>query len=366
LVIKERVRLGSRSYDIIIGPDVLTGAGGKIARISKRALVVTNRRVYGLFGRKLAQGLDQAGVRWEALLLPDGERYKNMAAVEKIHDRLVKGRYDRDAVIVALGGGVTGDIAGFAAATYMRGIKLAQAPTTLLSQVDSSVGGKTGVNHPRGKNLIGAFYQPGVVLADISALRTLPDEDIRCGVAEVIKYGLIASAKFFKYLEGAIEALTALEPGVTLEVVRRSCRIKAGVVSEDEKESGKRAILNFGHTVGHAIEAVTGYRRYKHGYAVAMGIVTASILSEMKGGLKKAGDVGRITSLISRAGLPVAIPKSISDKELYKAMKHDKKAKAGSLRFALLDGIGRCEINGNVTKKEIYEALRRSRHVEKK
>ncbi|VAX14737.1 3-dehydroquinate synthase [hydrothermal vent metagenome] len=362
MAIKERVRLGSRSYDIFIGPDVLTGAGGAIAPISKRALVVTNRRVYGLHGRKLTQGLDKAGVRWEALLLPDGERYKNMAAVEKIHDRLIKGRYDRDTVIVAFGGGVTGDIAGFAAATYMRGIKLAQAPTTLLSQVDSSVGGKTGVNHPRGKNLIGAFYQPGVVLADISALKTLPDKEIRCGVAEVIKYGLIASAKFFKFLEGAIEALTALEPGVTLKVVRRSCRIKADVVAEDEKESGKRAILNFGHTVGHAIEAVTRYRRYKHGYAVAMGMVTASILSEMKGGLK-AGDVGAITSLISKAGLPVAIPKSISDKELYKAMKHDKKVKAGSIRFALLDTIGHCEINSNVSEKEICEALRRSRHV---
>jgi len=362
LAIKERVRLGSRSYDIFIGPDVLTGAGGRIAPISKRALVVTNRRVYGLYGQKLAQGLDKAGVRWEALLLPDGERYKNMAAVERIHDRLVKGRYDRDTVIVAFGGGVTGDIAGFSAATYMRGIKLAQAPTTLLSQVDSSVGGKTGVNHPRGKNLIGAFYQPGVVLADISALKTLPDKEIRCGVAEVIKYGLIASAKFFKFLEGAIEALTALEPGVTLKVVQRSCRIKADVVAEDEKESGKRAILNFGHTVGHAIEAVTGYRRYRHGYAVAMGMMVASILSEMKGGLK-AGDVEAITSLISRAGLPVAIPKSISDKELYKAMKHDKKAKAGSIRFALLDTIGHCGINSDVSEKEICEALRRSRHV---
>ncbi len=362
MAIKERVRLGSRSYDIFIGPDVLTGAGGAIVRISKRALVVTNRRVYGLYGQKLAQGLDKVGVRWEALLLPDGERYKNMAAVERIHDRLIKGRYDRDTVIVALGGGVTGDIAGFSAATYMRGIKLAQAPTTLLSQVDSSVGGKTGVNHPRGKNLIGAFYQPGVVLADISALQTLPDKEIRCGVAEVIKYGLIASARFFKFLEGAIEALTALEPGVTLKVVQRSCRIKADVVAEDEKESGKRAILNFGHTVGHAIEAVTGYRRYRHGYAVAMGMVTASILSEMKGGLK-AGDVEAITSLISRAGLPVAIPKAISDKELYKAMKHDKKAKAGSIRFALLDTIGHCEINSDVSEKEICEALRRSRHV---
>lgn len=362
MIKKERVRLGSRSYNIIIGPDVLTGAGGEIARLSRRALVVTNRRVYGLFGKKLAGGLDRAGVRWEAMLLPDGERHKKMAAVEKIHDRLIKGRYGRDAVVVALGGGVIGDIVGFAAATYMRGISLAQAPTTLLSQVDSSVGGKTGVNHPGGKNLIGAFYQPGVVLADISVLKSLPDTEIRCGVAEVIKYGLIASAKFFKFLEGAIEALTALEPGVTIEVVRRSCRIKAKVVSEDEKESGRREILNFGHTVGHAIEAVTKYRRYKHGYAVAMGMVTASILSEMKGGLKD-GDVGRITSLISGAGLPVSIPKSISDKELVKAMQLDKKVREGVIRFALLDGIGRCEINDNVSKKEIYEALRRSRHV---
>lgn len=361
MVKKERVRLGPRSYDILIGPGVLARLGERVARLSGRALVVSNRRVYGLYGARALAGLDEAGVRREILLLPDGEKSKNMAAVAKIHDRLTSGRYDRDSVVVALGGGVIGDVAGFAAATYMRGVKVAQAPTTLLAQVDSSVGGKTGVNHPKGKNLIGAFHQPSVVLADVSALRTLPKEEILCGVAEVIKYGCIASARFFGFLERNIGKLAGLEPGVTAEAVRTSCRIKAAVVSEDEREAGRRAVLNFGHTVGHAVEAVTKYRKYRHGYAVAIGMVAAAELSELKGTLKRK-DVVRIRELIEKAGLPSAPPKTVTDGDIMKAMEHDKKVKAGAIRFALLSGVGRCEIRGDVDRKEIREALRRSRH----
>ncbi|MGK7345340.1 MAG: 3-dehydroquinate synthase [Candidatus Nitrospinota bacterium M3_3B_026] len=361
VVRKERVELGPRSYDIVIGPGVLAGRAGRLVRaLGEAALVVSNRRVFGLYGGQLGSSLSAAGVEWGKILLPDGERYKTMASVGRVHDRLVAGRYGRDAVVIALGGGVIGDIAGFAAATYMRGVRVAQAPTTLLAQVDSSVGGKTGVNHPKGKNLIGAFHQPSLVMADTATLKTLPAGEILGGAAEVIKYGCIADARFFKFLEGNIEKLVKLEPKTTARAVRTSCRIKAAVVAEDEREAGRRAILNFGHTVGHAIEAVTGYKKYRHGHAVAMGMRAAAALSRMKGTLT-GEDEERIARLIERAGLPASIPRPIGEKALVKAMEHDKKVKAGSIRFALLRGIGRCEIRGDVTRSEIREAIRRSR-----
>jgi len=361
VVVKERVELGPRSYDIVIGEDILRARAGRfIKALGPSVLVVSNRRVFGLYGGRLAESLKAAGVSFKTALLPDGERYKNMAAVEKIHDRLVAGRYDRGAVVIALGGGVIGDIAGFAAATYMRGVRVVQAPTTLLSQVDSSVGGKTGVNHPKGKNLIGAFHQPSLVLADVKTLSTLPKEEILGGVAEVIKYGCIASARFFGFLEGNIEKLLKLEPKATARVVKTSCRIKADVVAGDEREAGRRAILNFGHTVGHAIEAVTGYKKYRHGYAVAMGIIAAANLSNMKGTLK-AKDVDRIAELVARAGLPASIPRALDESALVRAMEHDKKVVSGSIRFALLQGIGSCGVRDDVTRSEIREALRRSR-----
>ena len=242
---KERVKLGDRSYDILIGPKLLGSVGKHVAKIAGRALVISNKRIYRLYGKVLGKALDGSGVDSTVLLLPDGEKYKTSASVAKIHDRLIKDRFDRDSVIIALGGGVIGDIAGFASATYLRGIRFVQVPTTLLSQVDSSVGGKTGVNHPKGKNLIGAFHQPSVVLADTDTLNTLPKAEILCGVAEVIKYGCIADGRFFKFLERNMEALLALEPDVTAQVVKMSCRIKADVVSNDEMEKGRRAILNF-------------------------------------------------------------------------------------------------------------------------
>ncbi len=357
---KERVELGDRSYDIVIGPKLLSVAGDKVARIADRVLIVSNRQIFNLYGKTLGNGLGISGFQWDKFLLPDGEKYKTSASVAKIHDRLIKDRYDRDSVIVALGGGVIGDIAGFAAAIYLRGIRFIQIPTTLLAQVDSSVGGKTGVNHPKGKNLIGAFHQPSIVLADIDTLKTLPRAEILCGITEVIKYGCIASGRFFRYLEQNMDALLALKPDVVAHVVKTSCRIKADIVSDDEKEKGRRAVLNFGHTTGHAVEAVTGYKRFKHGYAVAMGMRAAAILSEMRGGLESK-DVARITRLIKRAGLPIKIPDDIKESDLLKAMEQDKKVKSGAIRFALLENIGHCEIYSDISRKEIREALRRSK-----
>ena len=357
----ERVNLPDRSYNIVIGSGVVGKEVGKrVKRLDGAVLIVSNRKVFGLYGDVLAESLCKAGVVWKKLLLPDGERYKKMAAVEKIHDRLVASRYDRNAIVVALGGGVIGDIAGFTAATYMRGIRIVQIPTTLLAQVDSSVGGKTGVNHPKGKNLIGAFYQPSLVVADSDTLKTLPREEILCGVAEVVKYGCIASAKFFRFLEGNIEKLVAVEPSVTRKAVKTSCRIKADIVAKDEKEAGIRATLNFGHTVGHAIEAVTGYKRYRHGHAVAIGMRTAAELSRIKGRLSQA-EVDRISGILVVAGLPTVIPDDIGQKALMSAMKHDKKVSGGAMRFALLDKIGACDITSDVMNSEIKEAITRSR-----
>jgi len=357
---RERVALGSRSYWIEIGPGILEKAGGMIARHGARTLVVTNRRVDRLHGQKLYGGLDKAGLRWEKVILPEGEEQKNMASVARAHDALVRGGYDRGCVVTGFGGGVVGDIAGFAAATYMRGVKVAQIPTTLLAQVDSSVGGKTGVNHPKGKNLIGSFHQPCVVVADISVLDTLPKAETLCGVAEVIKYGAIAPGGFFQFLEKNVERLCGLEPKTVASAVRTSCRIKAEVVVSDEQESGRRAILNFGHTVGHAIETVTGYKQYRHGHAVAIGMSVAATLSEMKCGLPSK-DASRIKRLIQRAGLPAQVPARIKTGALLKAMEHDKKAKAGRIRFVLLSAIGECGIVEDVTTSQIMEAIERNR-----
>jgi len=354
------VELGSRSYEIWIGAGALEKAGALIARSGKRTLVVTNRRVERLHGGRLYESLEKVSVQWRKIILPEGEEHKNMASVARVHDALIRGGYDRGCVVTGFGGGVTGDIAGFAAATYMRGVKVAQIPTTLLAQVDSSVGGKTGVNHPVGKNMIGSFHQPCLVVADISALTTLPRVEVLCGVAEVIKYGAIASAGFFSFLERNMEQLLRMEPKVVERAVRTSCKIKAQVVEKDELEAGRRAILNFGHTVGHSIEAVTGYKTFKHGHAVAIGMSVAATLSWMKGGLAKK-DEERITRLIRQAGLPAVIPAGLSTKSLLKAMESDKKVKAGKIRFALLSGIGESGIRDDVTLGEIREAIELNR-----
>jgi 3-dehydroquinate synthase len=327
---------------------------------ASKVLVVSNRKVHGLYGPALEQSLVNVGIKYQKILIPDGEPFKILATVEKILDRLVGGGFDRDAIVIALGGGVIGDIAGFAAAAYMRGIRVVQIPTTLLSQVDSSVGGKTGVNHPKGKNLIGAFHQPSLVIADVVTLKTLPTDEVLCGVAEVIKYGCISSKQFFLYLEKNIGQLVSLDPVVTAKTVNTSCQIKAAVVASDEREAGLRATLNFGHTVGHALEAVTGYKRYKHGHAVAIGMRAAAELSQLKGRIDEK-EKERIKNLIEVAGLPVQIPESLTTDALMAAMGQDKKVSRGVIRFVLLDGIGSCSVVDDVSVKEIAESIRLSR-----
>ena len=269
------VELGERSYRIVIGNGLLGGGFDLSAYVGgPDCLVVTNETVEPLYLKALAANF--VGKQLRAISLPDGEAYKTLETVEDILDTLIEGGASRDTTVVALGGGVVGDIAGFAAASYMRGVRFVQAPTTLLAQVDSSVGGKTGVNHPKGKNLIGAFHQPSLVVADTGVLATLPEDEVLCGVAEVVKYGLIADRAFFGWLEKNIAGLVALEPTALVKAVTISCRTKAAVVGRDEREAGERAILNFGHTVGHAVEAVTGYRTWKHGQAVAVGMRAAA------------------------------------------------------------------------------------------
>ncbi len=344
-----RVNLGERSYSIKAGEGVLGNCGPLVKKIARGGgvAIVTNRKVNGLFGETCRRSLEKAGFRTETVILPDGERFKNLAQVSKIYDALVKKGFDRSDTIFALGGGVVGDIAGFAAATYMRGIDCIQAPTTLLAQVDSSVGGKTGVDYPGGKNLIGAFHQPRAVLADLSALKTLSEREFRCGMAEVIKYGIIKSPSFFGFLEKSVKEILRRKPVFLEEIVRKSCRIKADVVSEDEREAGLRAILNYGHTFGHGIETALDFKRLKHGEAVSIGMVMAAELSRRLG-LCGEKSVTRIKNLLGAYGLPVVKPRSVSIDDVIEGMAHDKKKMAGSPRFVLINKIGSCIIKGDL------------------
>jgi len=345
-----RVSLGERSYGIETGEGVLENCGPLVAKVARGGgiAIVTNRKVNRLFGETCRRSLEKAGFRTETVILPDGERFKNLRQVSKIYDALVKNGFDRSDKIFALGGGVVGDIAGLAAATYMRGIDYIQAPTTLLAQVDSSVGGKTGVDHPGGKNLIGAFHQPKVVLADLSALKTLPEREFRCGMAEVIKYGIIRSPRLFGFLEKSIKEIRQRQPEFLGKIVKESCRIKAEVVSKDEREAGLRAILNYGHTFGHGIETALDFKRLKHGEAVSIGMVMAAELSRRLG-LCDEKSVTRIKTLLGAYGLPVSKPRAISMNDVIKGMEHDKKKLAGRPRFILIKKIGSCIIKGDLS-----------------
>ncbi|MDI6631954.1 MAG: 3-dehydroquinate synthase, partial [Thermoanaerobacteraceae bacterium] len=317
-----RVELGPRSYPIYVA----SGCLGKLGRIAqqhltgRRMLVVTNPVVAGLYGEAVKRSLAEAGFQVGEAQIPDGEEYKTLATVAGLYDAAFTGGLERGDAVLALGGGVVGDIAGFLAATYMRGVPFVQVPTTLLAQVDSSVGGKVGVNHPGGKNLIGAFYQPRFVLIDPDTLATLPSREVRAGLAEVIKYGVISDAGFFSWLEANIDRLLNLEPAALEHAIAASCRIKAAVVSADETETGLRAILNFGHTVGHALEAVTGYQRFVHGEAVAIGMVAAARLAVRLGYFEPPG-AERITGLVLRAGLPAEVPAGVVPGALLEAMR---------------------------------------------
>ena len=348
------VDLGERSYPIRIGRGLL-GCPGLLDEYvpGKQAFVVTNDAVRDLFLDPLLASLPRVDVEYACI--GDGEAYKTLDTYATLMDRLVTGGHNRTTAIIGLGGGVIGDVAGFIAATYQRGVAFIQVPTTLLALVDSSVGGKTAVNHPRGKNLIGAFYQPRCVIADIGTLETLPTRELRAGLAEVIKYGVIRDAAFFDWLDDNLDRLLALDATALAHAVATSCRIKAAVVQTDERETGLRAILNFGHTFGHALEALTGYERLLHGEAVAIGMVMAADLSSRWGKLPRA-DARRIRDLIARAGLPVK-PPPVSADAMLEAMGMDKKVVDGRIRLVLTDAIGTAALTDQAPEVAIRETL---------
>ncbi len=338
------IDLGARSYPIHIGAGLL-GDGARLmaALPAGRLLVVSNTTVAPLYLPRLRASL--AGRDVAECILPDGESWKTLATLERVYDRLAAARINRDGAVLALGGGVVGDLAGLAAATWQRGIACAQLPTTLLAQVDSSIGGKTAVNHPAGKNLIGAFHQPCVVLADLETLATLPDRELKAGLAEVIKCALVRDLRFLEWLEREIPRLLARDAATLAEAIHRACAIKAAIVTADERESGARALLNLGHTFAHAIEAAAGYGEWLHGEAVAIGLVLAAETSARLGWLGRP-EVERVRSLLERAGLPVRAPR-IGRERAYELMSLDKKVVGGRIRLVLLKSLGEAVVTGD-------------------
>jgi 3-dehydroquinate synthase len=350
-----RVNLADRGYPILIGPGLLGQEAAFLRGFSKgTAAVVTSDRIAPLYLKTVTQTLERAAARVIEIVVPDGEQAKNWETLNTVHDALLANRCDRKSTIVALGGGVIGDLAGFAAATYQRGVPFIQVPTTLLAMVDSSVGGKTAINHPRGKNMIGAFYQPQLVLADTSTLSTLPEREFKSGLAEVIKYGFIYDYAFLEWLEANMDALLARDAAALAHAIRRSCEIKAEIVAQDERETGIRAWLNLGHTFGHAIEAGLGYGEWLHGEAVAAGMVTAAELSRLLGDLS-AADVARVRHLIKRAGLPTVSP-DLGQARYFDLMRIDKKAESGSIRYVLLKRLGEAYV-APVPDEQVAPAL---------
>jgi len=350
------VGLGERSYPIHIGSGLIERAELLKDHLPRqRAAIVSNTTVAPLYLEKLQNTLRSAGISSTPIILPDGEEYKNAATLNLIYDALLANRCERTTPLIALGGGVIGDMTGYAAATYLRGVPFIQIPTTLLAQVDSSVGGKTGINHPLGKNMIGAFYQPQLVLADTDTLDTLPDNELAAGIAEVIKYGLIRDPAFFEWLEQNLDKLLARDTEALQYAIARSCRNKAEVVAADERESGERALLNLGHTFGHAIESGMGYGNWLHGEGVAAGTIMAADLSQRLGWIG-AQEVARTRNLFERAGLPTVAPDLGAEKYL-DLMGLDKKVEGGKLRFVLLEAIGRAVVYGEVPEESLRQTL---------
>lgn len=349
-----RVGLAANSYSIEIGAGNLSLVGERLEVIAfpRRVAIVTNAIVADLYLDVVRKSLSRAGFKVETILLPDGEEHKNHATLMSIYDALIRAGFDRHSGLLALGGGVIGDMVGFAAATFLRGVPFVQVPTTLLAQVDSSVGGKTGVNHPLGKNLIGAFCQPRHVHIDVATLATLPEREYAAGMAEVVKYGVIRDREFFHWLENCREILGKRQSSALITAVKTACQIKANVVEIDEREDSLRAILNFGHTFGHAVENLSGYGVYRHGEAVAIGMVVAASLSHVLG-LCSADDVTRIRSLLRAFDLPV-VPPPLALEDYLAAMGRDKKVKDGAVRFVLNCAIGDCQIT---TVKDIGQLL---------
>ncbi len=358
------VPLPDQPYNIAVGTGALDRLGALLtgsetpAKLGRKALLVSNPTIFRHYGDRALRSLQQAGFETRHLILPAGERYKTPATVLKIHDAALEMRLERRSLMVALGGGVIGDMTGFAAATWLRGIHVAQVPTTLLAMVDAAIGGKTGVNHPRGKNLIGAFHQPRLVLIDPEVLSTLPVREFRSGMAEVIKYGVIWSRELFEALDAAprLDRQRGLDPALLTRILDESARAKAEVVSQDEKEGGLRAILNYGHTIGHAIESLTNYKLITHGEGVAIGMVAAGRIAVALG-MWSAAECDRQDALIARCGLPTRIPAGVEVEAIIDALGLDKKVQAGKVRFILPESIGRVVITDQVPNDVIRNVL---------
>lgn len=340
------VDLGERSYPIELGWDSLEQLGSYLRRLipAKKCMVISNPIVMELYGDLLLEGLKRAGFLPETFVIPDGEQTKSINTAVQIYDALIANDFERNSPIIALGGGVVGDLAGFVAATYMRGVPFVQVPTTLLAQVDSSVGGKVGVNHREGKNLIGCFYQPRLVWIDLKSLTSLSMREIRAGMAEVVKYGVIQDEGFFRFLEDKGQQVFQLEKPVATKIVRHSCQIKAQIVARDEQEIGIRALLNYGHTFGHVLETLTDYTRYRHGEAVAIGMVIATKIALAMGICRDKSVLDRQLALMSAFGLPTQWPEDIDKSRILDVIMHDKKVRGGSLRLVLPVSIGEMTI----------------------
>ncbi len=350
-----QVELADRSYPIVIGEGLISKAELLNKHIQGRQVcLVTNSVVAPLYMDALKKTL--AGYQVDQVILPDGEQYKTLEVWATIFDALLSSRHNRTTTVIALGGGVVGDMAGYAAASYQRGVDFIQIPTTLLSMVDSSVGGKTGVNHPMGKNMIGAFYQPKMVMADISLLKTLPARELSAGLAEIIKYGLISDYDFFVWLENNIDKLMQGDVEALTYAVKRSCENKASVVGKDERETGLRAILNLGHTFGHAIETAQGYGNWLHGEAVAAGMVMAADLSYRRGAISEA-ELQRIIAILVKANLPVKSPANMTDDVFLSLMGVDKKVMDGRLRLVLLEAMGKAEITSSIDPQQLHQTF---------
>ena len=349
--------LGDRSYPIYIGQGLLQQAGLLTEHVQgKSAVTVSNQTIAPLYLEPVNAAL--SSYKHSAVILPDGEAYKNLETLNQIYTHLLEAKADRKTTLIALGGGVVGDMTGFAAASYQRGVNFIQVPTTLLAMVDSSVGGKTGVNHPLGKNMIGAFHQPQAVIIDTNTLNTLADRELSSGLAEVIKYGLIRDPEFLAWLDTHMDALLARDPAALTAAIYHSCQHKAEVVASDERESGQRALLNLGHTFGHAIEAAMGYGQWLHGEAVATGMVMAAELSEQMGWLAKS-DVQYIRHLLARAHLPVDPPTTMSGEDFMRYMSVDKKVLDGSLRLILMQSLGEAMVTADFDAEALKRVLRR-------
>ena len=352
------VELQERRYPILIGNGLLQDERSYPVKRGERVMIVTNPTVAQFYLDTVTLALKKRGCEVDHVLLPDGEKYKTLESLNLIFTALLQGNHGRDTTIIALGGGVIGDVAGFAASSYQRGVRLIQIPTTLLSQVDSSVGGKTAVNHELGKNMIGAFYQPSMVIIDTHTLGTLPKREVNAGLAEVIKYGAILDYEFFEWLEAHIDELVALNNESLQHCIARCCQIKADVVARDETEKGDRALLNLGHTFGHAIETHLGYGNWLHGEAVSTGMMMAATLSEQLGDISVA-DVSRLEKLLARANLPTLSPDSMQPEDYLPHMMRDKKVLAGKLRLVLLKSLGQAYIATDTDKDLVLNAIKR-------